>query len=680
MVFLFFVALYSVSIPWCGAWDPWETHYGEVARRMTIRHDPLELWWTAGRHGPDKHYESLFASKHVLPFWAMALSLEIFQVGTSRDPSELVFSPTAELALRLPSMMVGFSCIAFSAYVVRRLDSGRCAGLTACVLATMPLFAIISRQALTDMFLAGPVVLAWGAWAMAWFQPDRPLRRRANRPFSLPWDRAYTGFLVLFLLAVIVPLGVLQHHVLADHTIRRISRFVEKPGVPTVATLEQIAWHLLPYWGIVLAVLTWSTRWKTRRQAWLGIVYVACGMAVMGKGILGPGLVGTMILLDCWVAGRPRRLVHAGLGIGCLLFVASCFPWHHAMSIYRGERWARELIFDNNLARFSSGEQKQAVGTSMFYLRTLGLAAFPWSALLPLVAWRCARWLRTPPSSRTRSDAADGTLAKSVHASGMELRRFATLSLIVTLLTITYSATKYYHYILPVLPPLAVVIGLWLGEPAPVLSRAGKVVGLALCLMSGSLVIRELVLTPAWIAHLTTVYYKGVWLKGAPATDVAGWIGLPAAIGAALLLWNKRRAGVASLLLSATLFTGYVLNIYLPQASGSWSQRDMFRHYFNHRDQDDRLVSWWLYHRGETYFSKGRIWMSVRPRKKELVEYIIKSHNEERAVWILTAQSARARLTKTIPRDLRDSVEVAYENAHHVLLWLPWAQPSLPSH
>ena len=28
-----------------GLWDPWETHYAEVARQMTHRGDFISLWW-----------------------------------------------------------------------------------------------------------------------------------------------------------------------------------------------------------------------------------------------------------------------------------------------------------------------------------------------------------------------------------------------------------------------------------------------------------------------------------------------------------------------------------------------------------------------------------------------------------------------------------------------------------
>ena len=673
------VLLYAPSIPWCGAWDPWETHYGEVARNIVVRSDPLDLWWTPSRWGPDRRYESLFSTKHVLPFWLMAASLELFQVGASRDPTELAFSPVAELALRLPSMIAGFATIGVVLYVVKRCVSMRAGVLCAFVLATMPLFALVSRQALTDMFLAGPVMLAWGAWAMAWFVPNRDLRRRRFGPVHLPWDRAYTSFLALLLIAAVVPLAVLQHHVVADVTVARVAKFAAKPDVPDLDTLSEIARQLAPYWLLAVAIVAISVRWKTRRDVWLGLLYLATGVAVLGKGILGPALVGVVIVVDCWVASRLGRLRHTGLLIGVLLLIIVAVPWHHAMAIYRGERWVRELIFENNLARFSSGEQDQAVGTAMFYVRTLGLAAFPWSAVLPAVIWRATKWLAHPcqmlgHNNLDRSDQTPTHQSIPSPTPDAQLRRFACVAATLTFVTLTYSVTKYNHYLLPCLPPLAIVVGIWLADSPTdfdVRRRPHAIVVAAACLLCGALIIRELVETPAWIAHLTTVYYDGIWRDGAPSTRVTIWLALPSAVAILAWCWRKRTLAAVAIVAGAVAFTGYVLDVYLPQASQTWSQRDMFRHYYEHREEEDRLVSWWLHHRGETYFSKRRLWMSVSPRKDELNEYIAESHAQDRGVWIVTTQRGKKRLRSAVPRRLRQQLAVAYENEHHVLMQLP---------
>ncbi len=51
-----------------GLWDPWETHYSEVARQMTHRGDYISLWWPGSPRDPD-----VFWSKPVLSFWLMSL-------------------------------------------------------------------------------------------------------------------------------------------------------------------------------------------------------------------------------------------------------------------------------------------------------------------------------------------------------------------------------------------------------------------------------------------------------------------------------------------------------------------------------------------------------------------------------------------------------------------------------
>jgi 4-amino-4-deoxy-L-arabinose transferase-like glycosyltransferase len=183
---LLIVVIEVATITACGPWDPWETHYGEVARQILVRHDPLDLWWRPG-YGPDGNAENTFWSKPALPFWLMALSMAMLGVGSRPEVDEMVRSPWPEVAIRLPSLISGLLCAVFLGYVVWRLlrdETRRRSGaaepmaaragiFTAVVLATMPQWAIVTRQALTDMFLVMPVVVALGAWALAWLQPDR---------------------------------------------------------------------------------------------------------------------------------------------------------------------------------------------------------------------------------------------------------------------------------------------------------------------------------------------------------------------------------------------------------------------------------------------------------------------------------------------------------------------------
>ncbi|NVB38451.1 glycosyltransferase family 39 protein [Pseudenhygromyxa sp. WMMC2535] len=688
LIALTLLVIYSASIGACGPWDPWETHYGEVARNIVARHDPMDLWWRPG-YGPHGKREGVFASKHALPFWCMALSFEVFGVGTG-PADEMVRSPLPEIALRLPSMIAGLGAAALVGWCVGRLVHWRAGMLSALVLATMPQYAILTRQAVTDMFFVAPVCLAMVAWAMAWLEPERALKTRGRGWYEIPWDRAWLGFFALFVIAAVVPLAVLHHHVLDPETIARVARWRRKTTA-TVDDLSTIARHLIVYWVLIAAALARSLRWRQRSQAWMGVVYLAGGLSLMGKGMIGPGIIGLLILAHMVISGRLHLLWRrrCELAVGIVLFVVSCFPWHHAMAIFRGERWVNELIVINNLARFASGEQDQAVGGFAFYLRTLGLAALPWSAVVPPALWAALQAYRRHAKGALDPEQAELDASARPLEPGPELTRLALLWFLVSFALITYSVTKYYHYLVPCLPPLAVVIGLWLHgllpedsttepeQPEPLALPAPRLPAAAVlaCALAGCailyLVVRASLDEPAWIAHLTTYLYTGMWRQGAAPVDRMLWCVAPFALG--LLLWVARRGrgAVAAMVLSALLTTTWVLDDYLPATSENWSQRSALRYYYDHAQDGDKLLSWWFYYRGETYFSKRRIWVSMEPKREELRDFIDEHRGQGVTFWIVTTVRHADRAKGHFPADVRENISVVYKNFHYALLEVP---------
>lgn len=58
-----------------GLWDPWETHYGEVAREILSRDDWISLWWQ----------DEWFWSKPILLFWMSALAMGVLGVPYGPD-------------------------------------------------------------------------------------------------------------------------------------------------------------------------------------------------------------------------------------------------------------------------------------------------------------------------------------------------------------------------------------------------------------------------------------------------------------------------------------------------------------------------------------------------------------------------------------------------------------------
>ena len=97
-----------------GLWDPWETHYSEVARQMTHRGDFISLWWPGSPRDPD-----VFWSKPVLSFWLMSIAMHIAGIGLPGGDRRARWrsATRAEWAVRVPFCLMGVLGI-YAVYLV----------------------------------------------------------------------------------------------------------------------------------------------------------------------------------------------------------------------------------------------------------------------------------------------------------------------------------------------------------------------------------------------------------------------------------------------------------------------------------------------------------------------------------------------------------------------------------
>jgi 4-amino-4-deoxy-L-arabinose transferase-like glycosyltransferase len=192
------------------------------------------------------------------------------------------------------------------------------------------------------------------------------------------------------------------------------------------------------------------------RTAFTGAA-AAAGLATLAKGPLGlllPALVlgGYLLTTREW-----RRLREALAPPALVAFALVAAPWYVAILLDQGRQFVDVFILNHNVQRFTSTIHRHP-GPFWYYLPVLLAGLFPWSGLaVPGLVRSAAR--------ESRAD------------------RFVLLWLVVPLVFFSLAASKLPGYILPCVPPLAILMGraadrLAREAPSPERWLSGRVVAL----------------------------------------------------------------------------------------------------------------------------------------------------------------------------------------------------------
>ncbi len=371
---------------------------------------------------------------------------------------------------------------------------------------------------------------------------------------------------------------------------------------------------------LCFAVALWDER--SHRAAWAHAGYLLLGLATLAKGLLGVALPGAAFLAWFVVTGDWGRLARLRLAervrglwlpLGPLLFLAVAAPWYVVMSLFggvddEGKTFAERFWIHDHLRRLGQGVHTTTPGGSFdYFLEQLGYGLFPWVAALPgglaLLA-RCRARPRDPAES---------------------LALLAGLWAVVTYVAMSLSATKFHHYILPAVPPLAILAALFLDR----VLREGTeehAVSILLGLAAFAVVAHSLWMQPKSLSDLFVYNYDRPWpekeladlhpgvvvgplrLSLAPRAVIAA---LSATGGAALFLawvWGARRAFAASLAGVAAAFALWVSWLHWRELSPHWSQRDLFRTYLAERGSPaEPVAAYAMNWRGETFYSRNLV-------------------------------------------------------------------------
>jgi 4-amino-4-deoxy-L-arabinose transferase-like glycosyltransferase len=647
---LFGLALYLPLAGSYGLYDPWETHYSEVARQMMLRGDYVSLWWP-GAPIDAEH----FWSKPVLSFWLMSLSMTLFGLGGQLAPGTLALSTRAEWAARMPFVLLGVMGIYAVYLCVSRFVSRRAGVIAAVATATSPLYSLVSRQAMTDMAFVGPMTMALALGALALFDDeDAVLERRTVRlgGRTLSWPHH-----PLFYIAI----GLFTVAALPQLIVDAIQTRWRVPGgsgavIPGVAAMA-------PWFVGFVAFIVLAARTRYKAPLYLFIAATLCGLAILAKGIAGLGLPVLVFLAYLLFTWNWKRLARAQLGrsvlVALLAAAVVAVPWHQAMFMLHGVPWWDELYGDNHWRRLVVGRHGDR-GTFEYFLRELGYAALPWVTLAPAaIAYAVMR-----PVNAVRRQG---------------IFWFGAIWFVTAYALVSLSVTKFHHYILPALPGLGIAIGCFIddllerraGRPA----AAAALAGVPLL----ALVVVDLAAVPKNAQHFIWLFsYDYInspqgrpWPPGLDFGPAL--IAFAVAFGLLSLAigWRRvQRWAALGLCLAAVAFTYFLLDGYLMKATPYWTQKGLIANYYKtRRSPDEHLLIWQMYWRGENFYTQNEIFegpaaertVFLGDKNVENLKGWIAKHRGRRAFFVVE-RSRWSQLQGIVPPETKASLKMIDES------------------
>jgi len=619
-----------------GLFDPWETHYGEVGRQMARRNDFISLYWPGSPLDTEN-----FWSKPVLTFWLMSLSMKVFGIGgSSLSAGTFALSTRPEWALRLPFCLMALLALLGVYLPVARFVSRRAGLLSVLALATFPLFSLVARQAMTDMAFIGPMTLGLGLCALALFDDkDEVLPRRRWRGLSWPHHPIY--YTTVGLLA----LTVLPQLVVNSIQLTWTLNFKQRITIPGLVAM-------LPYFAGLFAFLWYTARTRYKAPFYLHIASILCGLAMLAKGLAGLGLPVIVFLAYLVFTWNWRRLARAQI-LGALPFaILACalvaVPWHHAMLVRHGFPFWNELYGDNHWRRLVTGRHGDR-GSFEYFVRELGYGLFPWIALAP----SALAWVAMRSFGRRDDDKSEPATTSAAKNKRRDILWFGAIWFVAGYALVSFSMTKFHHYILPALPGLAMAVGCFLDDVLA--EKRGRLILLAVLAGTPLLALTTFDLTSAqksaqhfiWLFSYDYVntpqgrpwppdmnYVRTLWMFAGLFT-----------LASALIAWQRVRtiATIATLGV-AVAFTYFLLDVYIRAAASHWSQKPLIAQFYKERrSPDEHLLAWQMYWRGENFYTQNQIYegpMNERTvflgdRNAENLKEYVAAHKGKRMFFII---------------------------------------------
>lgn len=277
------------------------------------------------------------------------------------------------------------------------------------------------------------------------------------------------------------------------------------------------------FWGYV------QPERPVRQRRWYWAGYALLGLAVLAKGPIGVLLPGLIIGGFSLYLGNFRQMMRElRLLRGLLILVAIALPWYILVTLANGSSFINSFFGFHNLERFAEVVNQHA-GPWYFYLIVILVGFAPWALYLPSALvrlhWRQRRFWQSQPRTS-------------------HLGLLAGVWFLVILVFFSLASTKYFSYVLPLMPAAAILVALlWAPlltrhrpEPLPWHFRLSIWVNLAL----GPILAAVTLWSPRWLGNDDSMPNLGVRLQESGLLWIGAGIWLAAAVAGLIVAWRRR--------------------------------------------------------------------------------------------------------------------------------------------
>jgi 4-amino-4-deoxy-L-arabinose transferase-like glycosyltransferase len=542
---LILAAGFSILTPRIGSygfWDPWEPKYTESVREMKA----LGTWITPYYRGDIRF------TKPILVYWGIRLSSLFFGLN--------------EFGARFASNGVAILAAVLIYFALSKLRGRGVGLLAALIMLTSPQFFYLAKQATTDIYLTAFSGASAALLALAFFGTYR-----RDLVFVLAYACLSFAFLAKGPLALVLPaLPVLIYLATSYDYANLFKAPLKGPTIRMLLLFTPVGVFLFALSCVSVLAAAPASWWYVELPAALAGIRSAVlrvtgvtgepddpRMPMFFLGLVALVIAGGVALFVHYFrkyvalpGNESFRAVSRQFFRQCLIFVivfvVIAGPWHAAIFIKHGGLYIREFIGKHNINR-EVVEVSDRGGKSDYYFRAVIFGMFPWSALVPLA-------LVLLVGTRTRE------LWREYGPEAFFLLWFATVFAFFSQAT-----TKFYHYLAPAVPVLAMLVAFFLGRylkgDNPTLFRISFFMGLLF----------SLVINRDMVDYKLEYMINSFTVKNAVPDNVANmvaykWTFLLWALSfLALFLLKKSRVAVGFMVAAAFVFSIYASDYFLPR-------------------------------------------------------------------------------------------------------------------